>query len=149
MCPRLKVLRIEENCLPLAAFTPRIFRESPVSLLAVDGNVFDMKSFQALDGYDQVFSILLCHVYELLHMHVVIAIPWWKCIVFCQMVFTTYSKMAQKCQRHSIWGLRICSCFLCIMNIFVNPISFYVTWLHQHGLLKMCILLAPMPHVGP
>lgn len=53
-CPRLKVLRIEENCLPLTAFTPRIFRESPVSLLAVDGNVFDMKSFQSLDGYDQV-----------------------------------------------------------------------------------------------
>lgn len=52
-CPRLKVLRIEENCLPLAAFTPRILRESPVSLLAIDGNVFDMKSFQELDGYDQ------------------------------------------------------------------------------------------------
>jgi len=57
MCSRLKVLRVEENCLPLAVFTPRILRESPVSLLAVDGNVFDMKSFQALDGYDQV-SIL-------------------------------------------------------------------------------------------
>jgi len=57
-CPRLKVLRIEENCLPLAAFTPRILRESPVSLLAIDGNVFDMKSFQELDGYDQVSLVL-------------------------------------------------------------------------------------------
>jgi len=56
------VLRVEENCLPLAAFTPRIFRESPVSLLAVDGNVFDMKSFQALDGYDQVSSNAICMV---------------------------------------------------------------------------------------
>lgn len=56
------MLRIEENCLPLAAFTPRILRESPVALLAVDGNVFDMKSFQSLDGYDQVFSALPCYL---------------------------------------------------------------------------------------
>lgn len=63
------MLRVEENCLPLAAFTSRILRESPVSLLAVDGNVFDMKSFQALDGYDQVLSILPCRVCELLVTH--------------------------------------------------------------------------------
>ena len=53
-CPRLKVLRLEENCLEMSAFTPKILRDSNISLLAIDGNVFDNKSFQALDGYDQV-----------------------------------------------------------------------------------------------
>jgi hypothetical protein len=52
-CPRLKVLRVEENCLALSTFTPRILRDSAIALLAVDGNVFDNKSFQGLDGYEQ------------------------------------------------------------------------------------------------
>jgi len=52
-CPRLKVLRLEENCLTLTAFTPQILRDSKISLLAVEGNVFDNKSFQALEGYEQ------------------------------------------------------------------------------------------------
>ncbi len=53
-CPRLKVLRLEENRLELSAFSPKILRDSHIALLAVDGNGFDHKSFQALDGYDQV-----------------------------------------------------------------------------------------------
>jgi len=52
-CPRLKVLRVEENCLELTAFTPKIFRDSPISLLAVDGNVFDQKDFRALEGHEE------------------------------------------------------------------------------------------------
>ena len=53
-CPRLKVLRLEENCLALSSFTTRILRDSRISLLAVEGNVFDTKTFQAVEGYDVV-----------------------------------------------------------------------------------------------
>lgn len=53
-CPNLKVLRLEENCLPLSSFTPKILRDSAISLLAVDGNIFDMKDFRTSEGYDQV-----------------------------------------------------------------------------------------------
>jgi len=53
-CPRLKVLRLEENCLALGSFTTRILRDSRISLLAVEGNVFDTKNFQAIEGYDVV-----------------------------------------------------------------------------------------------
>ncbi|XP_069118206.1 leucine-rich repeat-containing protein 57-like [Argopecten irradians] len=53
LCPRLKVLRVEENCLEISAFSPRIMKESNIALLAVEGNVFDMKAFNNLDGYDE------------------------------------------------------------------------------------------------
>lgn len=52
-CPRLKVLRIEENCLPIAAIHSRILKESQISNLYVDGNMFQSKQFVALDGYDE------------------------------------------------------------------------------------------------
>ncbi|XP_033110571.1 leucine-rich repeat-containing protein 57-like [Anneissia japonica] len=52
-CPRLKVLRIEENCLPLSAFTSKILTESSISTLAVDGNLFEMKQFNLLPGYEK------------------------------------------------------------------------------------------------
>lgn len=52
-CPNLRVLRLEENCLELTTFTPKILRDSAISLLAVEGNVFDIKAFRSLDGYDQ------------------------------------------------------------------------------------------------
>lgn len=52
-CPRLKVLRMEENCLEISAFTPDIMKTSKISLFAVEGNMFDMKMFHQLDGYDE------------------------------------------------------------------------------------------------
>ena len=52
--PRLKVLRLEENCLEISALTPKIMKESKIALFAVEGNVFDMKAFNHIDGYDQV-----------------------------------------------------------------------------------------------
>ena len=52
--PRLKVLRLEENCLEISALTPRIMKESKIALLAIEGNVFDMKLFNNIDGYDEV-----------------------------------------------------------------------------------------------
>lgn len=54
-CSRLKVLRLEENCLALAAITPQLLKESQISLLAVEGNLFDAKQLREADGYDQVF----------------------------------------------------------------------------------------------
>ncbi|KAK3094165.1 hypothetical protein FSP39_024892 [Pinctada imbricata] len=51
-CPRLKVIRLEENCLEISAFTPKIMKESTIALFAVEGNVFDMKAFHNLEGYD-------------------------------------------------------------------------------------------------
>lgn len=54
-CPRLKVLRLEENCLALEAITPQLLKESQISLLAVDGNLFDAKQMREAEGYEQVF----------------------------------------------------------------------------------------------
>ncbi|XP_073832996.1 leucine-rich repeat-containing protein 57 [Musca autumnalis] len=51
-CPKLKTLRLEENCLQASAFTPRILKESKVCNLFVDGNLFNPKEFNQLDGYD-------------------------------------------------------------------------------------------------
>lgn len=56
-CPRLKVLRLEENCLALDAVNPELLKESQISLLAVDGNLFETKQLREAEGYDQV-----CHI---------------------------------------------------------------------------------------
>lgn len=51
-CPRLKVLRLDENCLSLAAIPTKLLTDSSVSLISVEGNLFDAKDFQSHDGYD-------------------------------------------------------------------------------------------------
>jgi len=51
-CPRLRVLRVEENCLPLSGIPKKLLTDSPVSLLAVEGNLFESKDFHQLDGYE-------------------------------------------------------------------------------------------------
>lgn len=51
-CPKLKTLRLEENCLQAIALTPRILKDSKICNLAVDGNLFNSKQFTDLDGYD-------------------------------------------------------------------------------------------------
>ena len=53
-CERLKVMRVEENCLTLNSFSEAILKTSQISLLAFDGNTFNMKQFQDLDGYEEV-----------------------------------------------------------------------------------------------
>ncbi|XP_073230445.1 leucine-rich repeat-containing protein 57-like [Porites lutea] len=55
-CTRLKVLRIEENCLPLEAVTPQLLKESSISLLAVEGNLFDIKQLRETEGFDQYMA---------------------------------------------------------------------------------------------
>lgn len=51
-CPKLKVLRIEENCLPITAIHSRILKESKISNIYLDGNMFQSKQFVDLDGYE-------------------------------------------------------------------------------------------------
>jgi len=50
--PRLKVLRIEENCMPIDGLPNELLANSSVSLIAYDGNLFENKAFQNLDGYE-------------------------------------------------------------------------------------------------
>lgn len=52
-CPRLKVLRLEENCLELSSIPLSILTESQVSLLSVEGNLFEVKRIRDLEGYDK------------------------------------------------------------------------------------------------
>lgn len=51
-CPRLKTLRLEENCLQLSAVPPAILNQSSISMIALEGNLFEMKEFMNLEGYD-------------------------------------------------------------------------------------------------
>lgn len=51
--PKLKILRIEENCLPIAAIHSRILKESKISNIYLDGNMFQSKQFVDLDGYEE------------------------------------------------------------------------------------------------
>ncbi|XP_053191971.1 leucine-rich repeat-containing protein 57 [Scomber japonicus] len=52
-CPRLKVLRLEENCLELSAVPEAVLLDSQVSLFSVEGNLFEVKRLRDLQGYDK------------------------------------------------------------------------------------------------
>uniref|UniRef100_A0A8C5R5C6 Leucine-rich repeat-containing protein 57 n=1 Tax=Leptobrachium leishanense TaxID=445787 RepID=A0A8C5R5C6_9ANUR len=52
-CPRLKVLRLEENCLELGMLPQSILGDSQISLLAVEGNLFEIKRLRDLEGYEK------------------------------------------------------------------------------------------------
>nr|CAD7256227.1 unnamed protein product [Timema shepardi] len=61
-CPRLKTLRLEENCLQLSAIHSSILADSKVSILALDGNLFDKKNLADIEGFDKYmdsFSVLI------------------------------------------------------------------------------------------
>jgi len=51
-CSRLKVLRLEENCLDIESFPSCVLSESNISTLTLDGNLFTMKQFADLPGYE-------------------------------------------------------------------------------------------------
>uniref|UniRef100_A0A3P8VWL8 Leucine-rich repeat-containing protein 57 n=1 Tax=Cynoglossus semilaevis TaxID=244447 RepID=A0A3P8VWL8_CYNSE len=51
--PRLKVLRLEENCLELSSIPVSILADSQVSLFSVEGNLFEVKNLRDLQGYDK------------------------------------------------------------------------------------------------
>eukprot|EP00112_Aurelia_sp_Birch-Aquarium-sp1_P004582 Seg152.4 transcript_id=Seg152.4/GoldUCD/mRNA.D3Y31 product="Leucine-rich repeat-containing protein 57" protein_id=Seg152.4/GoldUCD/D3Y31 len=52
-CERLKVLRVEENCLGLEAISTDLLRDSQIAVLAADGNLFQMKDLRDKDGYEK------------------------------------------------------------------------------------------------
>lgn len=51
-CPRLKTLRLEENCLQLTAIHSKILTDSKICNLAVDGNLFELKQLADVPGYE-------------------------------------------------------------------------------------------------
>jgi len=48
-----QTLRLEENCLALASVPPTLLADSCVSLLAIEGNLFDVKKLDSIEGYDK------------------------------------------------------------------------------------------------
>lgn len=60
LCPRLKVLRLEENCLELSSIPLSILKDSQVSLFSVEGNLFEVKKLRDLEGYDKVRRASRC-----------------------------------------------------------------------------------------
>uniref|UniRef100_A0A4W5PBL4 Leucine rich repeat containing 57 n=1 Tax=Hucho hucho TaxID=62062 RepID=A0A4W5PBL4_9TELE len=52
-CQRLKVLRLEENCLELTSIPVSILTTSQVSLLSVECNLFEVKIMRDLEGYEK------------------------------------------------------------------------------------------------
>lgn len=52
-CPRLKVLRLEQNCLELKAIPDDLLVNSNVALISIEGNLFTQKQFALMNGYDQ------------------------------------------------------------------------------------------------
>ncbi|XP_055380503.1 leucine-rich repeat-containing protein 57 [Condylostylus longicornis] len=52
LCPKLKTLRLEENCLQAKAFSPKILIESKISNILYEGNLFNPKEFNSLEGYE-------------------------------------------------------------------------------------------------
>ena len=49
-----QVLRLEENCLDIGSFPSCVLADSNISTLTLDGNLFTMKQFADLPGYDDV-----------------------------------------------------------------------------------------------
>lgn len=54
LCPNLKTLRLQENTLELSGIPNEILADSPISLLSVEGNLFDVKQLSDLEGYEKV-----------------------------------------------------------------------------------------------
>ncbi|XP_026484422.1 leucine-rich repeat-containing protein 57-like [Vanessa tameamea] len=51
--PRLKILRLEENCLSLDMITPSLLRDSKIHTINIDGNLFEPKQLASLEGYNE------------------------------------------------------------------------------------------------
>lgn len=51
--PRLKILRLDENCLSLDSIYPSLLRDSKIHTLSVDGNLFESKQLALLEGYNE------------------------------------------------------------------------------------------------
>lgn len=51
--PRLKILRLDENCLSLEAIRPSLLRDSKIHTLSIEGNLFEMKQLALIEGYNE------------------------------------------------------------------------------------------------
>lgn len=51
--PRLKILRLEENCLSLDSIKPSLLRDSKIHTLNIDGNLFEAKQLVSVEGYNE------------------------------------------------------------------------------------------------
>ncbi|XP_048006190.1 leucine-rich repeat-containing protein 57-like [Leguminivora glycinivorella] len=51
--PRLKILRLEENCLSLDAIRPSLLRDSKIHTINLDGNLFESKQLASMEGYNE------------------------------------------------------------------------------------------------
>ncbi|XP_059049286.1 leucine-rich repeat-containing protein 57-like [Achroia grisella] len=51
--PRLKILRLEENCLSLDAIQPSLLRDSKIHTINLDGNLFEAKQLASVEGYNE------------------------------------------------------------------------------------------------
>lgn len=51
--PRLKILRLEENCLSLDSIRPSLLRDSKIHTINLDGNLFESKLLVSVEGYNE------------------------------------------------------------------------------------------------
>ena len=54
-CVRLKVLRVQENTLELMGLPPALLSDSNISLLCVEGNLFELRELHELPEYEKVW----------------------------------------------------------------------------------------------
>ena len=61
-CKRLKVFRVEENCISTGGIPPAVLTDSTISLLCLEGNVVDMREFKQLPEYEKVsLNVAVCY----------------------------------------------------------------------------------------
>lgn len=51
-CKRLKVFRVNDNCLQKNQFSKEILEDSNINLITFEENLFQKKDFQNLPGYE-------------------------------------------------------------------------------------------------
>lgn len=64
-CQRLKVLRLEQNVLEISAIPTSLLTDSQVALISYEGNLFNQKQFEKLNGYEKV---ILCNLFLLIFL---------------------------------------------------------------------------------
>lgn len=52
-CSKLKVLRLQENCLQIGGIPEKILADSQISLLSIDGNLFEPKDLHSREGWEK------------------------------------------------------------------------------------------------
>ncbi|ODN04925.1 Leucine-rich repeat-containing protein 57 [Orchesella cincta] len=66
-CPNLKTLRLQHNSLDIAELPTEILSDSQVSLLSVEGNLFDVVQLSNLDGYETYMERFTSTKKKILH----------------------------------------------------------------------------------